>query len=269
MTSPAGPIVLIIVLILVLIIIIFNLISGSVQVPVTVVSGAGSSLGWLFEDDSRANDDIADIYADFEGEAYMAMSDVRLNYKDTIIGLGLGERDSIVLNGASYYPANAAADFVQNVLDSLDYSDYMYLCEICYIKKLRDERAALGLSENDMPEVTITRMDILSFLLDFGFIFDLTVEGGQECPTADCKEKTFDTMYCSGMCNPNPDGSPGTCPGHTPPPQKYCDHSHLKAVITVQEVPRDTLEDVVLALTEEEKNMIEIALELLNDSIQP
>lgn len=265
MTSPAGPIALIIILAVVLIVVIFNLISGSVQVPVTVVSGAGSSLGWIFGDESRANDDIADIYDDFESEAQLAMGDTRANYKDRISSLGLGDRDSIVLNGASYYPANAAGAFVQSVLDGLNYSDYMYLCEICYIQKLRDERAAQGLSENEMPDVTITRTDILNFLLSYAFIFDLNIIGGQACPTNDCVQPP--PGHCGGQCNPNPDGSPGSCLGHPVPP--FCNHSHLKAVITIQEIPRDVLENDILMLTDEEKNMIEIALELLNDSVQP
>lgn len=234
-----------------------------------MVSGAGSSLGWLFGDDSRANDDVADIYADFEGLAVMAMSDARTTYKERINNLGLGERDTIVLNGASFYPATAADEFLQSVLDGLNYSDYMYLCEICYILKLREERAAQGLSENDMPKVTITRIDILNFLLNYGFMYDLTIEGGQECPTADCKLREIPPGHCGGYCSPNDDGSPGVCPGHPVPPQPYCDHSHVRAVIVIQEVPRGVIEDDVLMLTEEEKNMIAIALELLSDIPQP
>lgn len=265
MSSPAGPIVLIIVLIVVLIVVIFNIISGAVQVPATVVSGAGSSLGWLFGDDSRANDDIADIYADFEDAAKLAMEDAKNRYKNEISGIGFGERDSVVFNGASFYPASAADGFIQSFFDSLDYDDYVYLCEICYIKKLRDERAAQGLTENDMPEVTITQADIYSFLLDYCYNFNITIEHGQTCPTMDCQEEES-TYYHGESCPDVEDG--GTCPGHTYI-HYYCDHSHIRAIITIQQVPRDVLENDVLVLTEYEKNLLDIGLELLNDSLQP
>lgn len=268
MSSPAGPIVLIIVLIVVLIVIIFNMISGAVQVPAAVVSGAGSSLGWLFGDDSRTNDDIADIYADFEDMAKQAMEDAKSNYKNEISSINFGERDSIVFNGASFYPASAADDFIQSFFDSLDYDDYVYLCQICYIKKLRDERAAQGLGANDMPEVTITQTDIYNFLVDYCYDFNITIEHGQTCPTMDCQLGESITYHynieeCSDF-----DEFLGRCSGH-PYTYNYCDHSHIRAIITIQHVSRDALENLVLMLTEDEKNLLDIGLELLNDSLQP
>lgn len=268
MSSPAGPIVLIIVLIVVLIVIIFNMISGAVQVPAAVVSGAGSSLGWLFGDDSRTNDDIADIYADFEDMAKQAMEEAKSNYKNEISSINFGERDSIVFNGASFYPASAADDFIQSFFDSLDYDDYVYLCQICYIKKLRDERAAQGLGANDMPEVTITQTDIYNFLVDYCYDFNITIEHGQTCPTMDCQLGESITYHynieeCSDF-----DEFLGRCSGH-PYTYNYCDHSHIRAIITIQHVSRDALENLVLMLTEDEKNLLDIGLELLNDSLQP
>lgn len=268
MSSPAGPIVLIIVLIVVLIVVIFNIISGAVQVPATVISGAGSSLGWLFGDDSRANDDIEDIYADFEDMAHLAMDDTRINYKNEISSISFGERDSIVFNGALFYPASAADDFIQSFFDSLDYDDYVYLCQICYIKKLRDERAAQGLGANDMPEVTITQTDIYNFLMDYCYDFNITIEHGQTCPTMDCQLGESITYHynieeCSDF-----DEFLGRCSGH-PYTYNYCDHSHIRAIITIQQVSRDVLENLILVLTDEEKNLLDTGLELLNDNLQP
>lgn len=268
MATPAGPIILAVILGVVLIVIIFNVISSAIQVPVTVVSGAGSSLGWLFGDDSHsADDEIADIYYDFEPKAISAMESARTYYKDEISGISFGERDTLEFNGSSFYPASSADEFIQNYFDNLDYDDYVYLLEICYIKKLRDERAAQGLSETDIPEVTISENDIFSFIIDYCYEFEITIIEGQPCPPRDCQEGEDITWHYGDDC-PDVGDDGGTCPGH-PYTFNYCDNSHIKAVITIQEVSRSTIEDVLLALTEDERNMLETGIDLLRNELQP
>lgn len=268
MATPAGPIILAVVLGVVLIVIIFNVISSAIQVPVTVVSGAGSSLGWLFGDDSHSADDaIADIYYDFEPKAISAMESARTYYKDEISGISFGERDTLEFNGSSFYPASSADEFIQNYFDNLDYDDYVYLLEICYIKKLRDERVARGLSETDIPEVTISEDDIFSFIIDYCYEFEITIIEGQPCPPRDCQEDEDITWHYGDDC-PDVGDDGGTCPGH-PYTFNYCDNSHIKAVIKIQEVSRSTIEDVLLALTEDERNMLETGIDLLRNELQP
>ena len=269
MSTPAGPIVLAIVLGVVLIVIIFNVISSAVQVPVTVVSGAGSSLGWLFGDDSHSADDsIADMYYDFEPKAFSAMGRARTYYTDEISDISFGERDTLEFNGASFYPASSADEFIQNYFNTLDYDDYVYLLEICYIKKLRDERIAQGLSETDIPEVTITEDDIFSFIIDYCYEFEITIVDGQPCPPRDCQEdEDIDWHYNDDDC-PDVVEDGDTCPGH-PYTYTYCDYSHIKAVITIEPISRDVLENVLLALTEDEKNMLETGIDLLNNELYP
>lgn len=268
MSTPAGPIILAVVLGVVLIVIIFNVISSAIQVPVTVVSGAGSSLGWLFGDDSHsADDEIADMYYDFEPKAFAAMESARTYYKDEISGITLGERDTLEFNGSSFYPASSADEFIQNYFANLDYDDYVYLLEICYIKKLRDEREARGLSETDIPEVTISENDILSFLIEYCFEFEITIVEGQPCPPRDCQEDEDTTWHYGDDC-PDVVEDGDTCPGHTYT-YHYCDNSHIKAVITIQPISRDVIENVLLALTEDERNMLETGIDLLRNELQP
>lgn len=268
MSTPAGPIILAVILGVVLIVIIFNVISSAIQVPVTVVSGAGSSLGWLFGDDSHSDDDeITDMYYDFEPKAFSAMESARTYYKDEISGISFGERDTLEFNGSSFYPASSADDFIKSYFDNLDYGDYVYLLEICYIKKLRDERAARGLSETDIPEVTISEDDIFSFIIDYCYEFEITIIEGQPCPPRDCQEGEDITWHYGDDC-PDVGDDGGTCPGH-PYTFNYCDNSHIKAVIVIQPVSRSTIEDVLLALTEDERNMLETGIDLLRNELQP
>ena len=269
MATPAGPIILAVVLGVVLIVIIFNVISSSIQVPVTMVSGVGSSLSWLFGgDDDRSNEDIADLYYEFEPIANAAMEDARTYYKDEISGIGFGERDTLEFNGASYYPASSADEAIQNYFDNLNYGDYVYLLEICYIKKLRDERAAQGLSDKDIPEVTLEKEDVLNFLIEYCFEFEITIIEGQSCPTADCQEEE-ELYWCFNDADcPDVVEEGDTCPGHTST-YTYCDNSHIKAVVTIEPVSRDVLENILLALTDDERNMLETGIDILHNELQP
>lgn len=269
MATPVGWIILGVVLVVVLIVIIFNMVSGAATAPVSVVSGVGSSLSWLFGGDDNnsgnSNDEIADLYYEFEPVALGAMADARTHYKDKINEISFGERDTLEFNDVSYYPASAADDAVQTYFDSLNYDDYPYLMEMCYIKKLRDERIAQGLSDRDIPEITLEREDILNFLISYCYEFDITIIEGQACPTADCQERdTIIWCYDDADC-PDVIEEGDTCPGHTEI-EKYCDNSHIKAVVTIKPIPRDILEDNLM-LTYDEREMLELALSILNEEL--
>ena len=271
MSSPAGPIILAVVGVIVVIVLIFNIVAGAIQAPISMISGIGSSLSWLFDfgdDEDHSGDDITDLYNAFEQKAFSAMDDARTYYKDQIGEISFGERDTIEFNEALYYPASSADEIIQNYFDNLDYGDYVYLLEICYIKKLRDERIAQGLSETDIPEVTITKNDIFSFLIEYCYEFEITILEGQSCPTADCKEKDDITWCYSDEDCPDVVEEGDTCPGHIST-ETYCDNSHIKAVITIKPIPNDVIENVLLVLTEDEKNMLETGIDLLNNELNP
>lgn len=268
MSTPAGPIILVIIAVVVVIVLIFNIVSGAIQVPVSMVSGIGSSLSWLFggdDSEDHSNDDIADLYNEFEQKARSAMQSARTYYINEINGISFDERDSVEFNGASYYPASFAVQnyvgaYLFNYLNS--YGDYPYLMQLCYIIKLRDERAAQGLSEDDMPEVTIEESDILSFIINYCYEFEITVKLHQSCPTSDCRTVTW--YHPDGFC---PDVSEDeACVGHL---YYFCDGSHKKVIINFQKVSKEVLENDVLMLTDTEKSMLETGISLITDSLQP
>lgn len=269
MSTPAGPIIIAIVCGIVLIVVVFNLISGAIQAPISMVSGVASSLSWLFGGDDGSdsyNQEIADLYSSFETKALAAMGDARTHYKDKISEISFGERDTLEFNEALYYPASSADEAVGAYFDSLNYDDYPYLMEMCYIKKLRDERAAQGLSDLDIPDVTLEREDILNFLIDYCYEFEITIIEGQACPTADCCEREITTWCYDDADCPDVIEEGDTCPGHTEI-ETYCDNSHIKAVVTIKPIPKDILEDVIMVLTEDERNMLETALDVLRDEL--
>lgn len=269
MSTPAGPIILAVVCGIVLIVVVFNLISGAIQAPISMVSGVASSLSWLFGGDDGSdsyNQEIADLYSSFETKALAAMGDARTHYKDKISEISFGERDTLEFNEALYYPASSADEAVGAYFDSLNYDDYPYLMEMCYIKKLRDERAAQGLSDVDIPEVTLKKEDILNFLIGYCYEFEITIIEGQTCPTADCREREI-TVWCYDDADcPDVIEEGDTCPGHTET-ETYCDNSHIKAVVTIKPIPKNILEDDILVLTEDERNMLETALDVLREEL--
>lgn len=269
MSTPAGPIILAVVCGIVLIVVVFNLISGAIQAPISLVSGVASSLSWLFGGDDGSdsyNQEIADLYSSFETKALAAMGDARTHYKDKISEISFGERDTLEFNEALYYPASSADEAVGDYFDSLNYDDYPYLMEMCYIKKLRDERAAQGLSDVDIPEVTLKKEDILNFLIGYCYEFEITIIEGQTCPTADCREREI-TVWCYDDADcPDVIEEGDTCPGHTET-ETYCDNSHIKAVVTIKPIPKNILEDDILVLTEDERNMLETALDVLREEL--
>lgn len=269
MATPVGWIILGVVLVVVLIVIIFNMVSGAATAPVSVVSGVGSSLSWLFggDDDNsgNSNDEIADLYYEFEPVALGAMADARTHYKDKISEISFGERDTLEFNEALYYPASSADEAVGAYFDSLNYDDYPYLIEMCYIKKLRDERIAQGLSDTDMPEVTLEREDILNFLIEYCYEFDITIIEGQACPTTDCQERDI-IIWCYDDADcPDVIEEGDTCPGHTET-EKYCDNSHIKAVVKFEKKSKDDIENA-LALTYDEREILELALSILEEEL--
>ncbi|MCM1060926.1 MAG: hypothetical protein NC452_11630 [Eubacterium sp.] len=281
LATPVGWIILGVVLVIVLIIILFNTISGAAGATTSVVSGVGSSLSWLFGggggdadsgDVTAANDgDIAELYEEFEGTAHLAMHKAKDYWKDQINGISFGSRDTLVFDGTSFYPASSADGYIQSYFTAMDYDDYMYLMQMCYIKKLRDERAAQGLSENEMPEVTITESDIKSFLLNYCYEFDITIIGNQTCPGANCRSSTSTyTSYCGGGESCSNHGESGSCLGHSETETTYyCDHSHIKAVVTIRKVLKSELEDDILVLTDDERQLLNLGLDILNDAVQP
>lgn len=268
MSTPAGPIIIAVVCGIVLIVVVFNLISGAIQAPISMVSGVASSLSWLFggDDSDSYNQEIVDLYNSFYSTALSAMEETRTFYKDQIDEIRFGERDTLEFNEVLYYPASSADEFVEAYFDNLNYDDYPYLMEMCYIKKLRDERVAQGLSDEDIPEVTINRSDILNFLKNYCYEFEITILEGQTCPTADCCEREVTTWCYDDADCPDVTEEGDTCPGHTEI-ETYCDDSHIKAVVTIKPIPKDVLEDNILVLTEDERNMLETALDVLRDEL--
>lgn len=270
LATPVGWIILAVVLVVVLIVILFNMLSGAATVPVSAASSVGSSLSWLFGgDDGNNNSDMSELYSGFEEKAHTAMDNVKNYYQAQIGGISFGDRDTLVFNGASFYPASAADDYVQNYFDNLDYDDYKYLMEMCYIKKLRDERAAQGLSENDLPQVTIDEEDINNFLLTYCYRFNIEIIGGQACPTLDCCSRTdTSTSHCGGGDDCSNHNDEGECLGHEETTTTYyCNHSHIKAVVTLQEIPKDELENDILVLTDDERELRDLGLQILNEGL--
>lgn len=260
MATPVGWIILAVVLVVVLIVILFNIISGAVTAPVSVVSVANSSLSWIFgNDDSSTNySNLTELYEKFEEMAHTAMDEAKTYYKEQINGINFGERDTLVINDTSFYPASSANGYIQNYIDNMYYDDYKYLVEMCYIKKLRDERAAQSLSEDEMPEVFIDKADIKDFLLNYCYEFSISQTYGQSCPSLNCHQYTH-TVYHDEDC---PDATDGECPGH-PQTNYYCDRTHFKSVITIQPVSKDMLENDILMLTDDEHSMLAMALSIL------
>lgn len=258
------------IIIVIAIVVIFNVVSGTITIPVSIISSIGSSLSWLFGggnsgSDEEHSNDIAELYRDFEQKAISAMQSARQYYMSEINGISIDERDLMEFNGTSYYPASFA---VQNYVgayfyNNFSYGDYPYLMQLCYIKKLRDKRAEQGLSENDIPEVTIEESDILSFITTYCYEFEITEKPPpNSCPTSNCRSVTW--HHPNGYC---PDVAENEdCIGHL---SYYCDRSHKKLIIKFQEVSKDVLENNVLNLTDSEKSMLETGIKLINDSLQP
>lgn len=270
--SPPGLITLAIVGGVVLIVVIFNMISGAIQVPISAISGAGSSLSWLFggdtdpavtTDDSNI-EDISELYNDFYSIACEAMADVRTNYNNQIAELNFGDRDKFTINGGgSYYPASAAQSYLTYFINTINYSDYVYLMQLCYIVKLRAVRIEQGLPEDEQPEnVTLTKDDLYSFLINYCFTFSLTTVPHQSCPTSDCLSGTW--YHPNGYCTDAPEGS-DTCIGHT---YYFCNCSHKKVDITIYQTPKDVLENDLLSLTDSEKSLLSIGTALLNQALE-
>lgn len=264
MSTPAGPIILAVVGVIVVIVLILNIVAGIIQAPISMISGIGSSLSWLFggSDEDHLNDDIRDLYNAFEQKAISAMQSARTYFIDEINAISFEERDTLEFNETSYYPAASAESVIQSYLGNLSYGDYPYLMQLCYIIKLRDERAAQSLSENDMPEVAVEEADILSLLKNYCYHFEITVKDHQSCPTSDCNSVTW--YHPDGYC---PDVSTDeSCIGHL---QYFCNLPHKKVIIKIQEVSKDVLENDILNLTQAEKSILDTGVNIIKSSIEP
>lgn len=269
MSNPVGWIILGVLVVVIIVIIIISSVSSSSVNTVSAVGGAVvSPLSWIFNDSTSPSPDIAEIYLENEEKGKAAMANARSYYKDEINGISFGERDSLELNGASFYPASSANEYIQTFFDELDYDDYIYLMELCYIKKLRDERIAQGLSENEFPKITLSTNDIEAFLINYCYDFNIEIIDGQICPSADCQEDE-DIDYCFEDNNcPDVLEEGDVCPGH-PYTYYYCDRSHIKAVVTISQLPRDLIENFILSLTEEEKTILDLGIQLINEVMEP
>ncbi len=269
MSNPVGLIILGVLVVVIIVIIIISSVSSSSVNTVSAVGGAVvSPLSWIFNDSTSPSPDIAEIYLENEEKGKAAMANARSYYKDEINGISFGERDSLELNGALFYPASSANEYIQTFFDELDYDDYIYLMELCYIKKLRDERIAQGLSENEFPEITLSTNDIEAFLINYCYDFNIEIIDGQICPSADCQEDE-DIDYCFEDNNcPDVLEEGDVCPGH-PYTYYYCDRSHIKAVVTISQLPRDLIENFILSLTEEEKTILDLGIQLISEVMEP
>ena len=265
MSSPAGPIILAVVAVIVVIVLIFNIVGGAIQAPISMISGIGSSLSWLFDfggDEDHSGDDITDLYNAFEQKAISAMQNARAYFIGEISAIIFEDRDTLEFNGTSYYPAAAAESITQNYLNNLTYGDYPYLMQLCYVIKLSDERAAQGLGENDIPEVTVEESDILSLLKNYCYNFEIIVKDHQSCPTSDCNSVTW--YHPDGYC---PDVSADeSCVGHL---QYFCNRPHKKVIIKIQEVSKSVLENDILNLTSSEKSMLDTGVNIINSFLEP
>ncbi len=255
--SPVGLIVLVVCACVVLVVVIINIIQGAVQIPVSSVGAIGSSLSWLLDGDENNNttyDNIAALYREYEQKAISAMESTRTYYLDQIGEISFEERDSLVLNDASFYPASSADGYIQSFFAGINYDDYVYLLEICSIKKLRDENS---------DQVTFEETDIFNFLTGYCYDFDITIISNQPCPTSDCKSITW--YHPDGDC-PDVSEDDDTCVGHL---YYFCDQHHKKVIITIQQVSKNILENDVLILTDTEKSMLNLGVELIKQAILP
>lgn len=247
-TSKSGILVLAAAGVVVLIVLIFNIITGAIQAPITVISGIGSSLSWLFGGDEGSSGDVsqeqnqgdpAEIYKGFYDKAKSAMQSAKNHFNEKINEISFEESDILKFNETSYYPASSAETVLQDFISTLDYEDYPYLIQVCYIKKLREERALQGLNEEDMPEVSIEEADLLDLLVNYCYIFENTVVTNQSCPSSDCKVDEDDL--------------------------KYCNNNHKKYIITIKKVLKDTLENEILQFSDSEKSMLETGVAFIGE----
>lgn len=246
MSTPVGWVILGVALVVVLIVIIFNMVSGAATVPVSVVSGMEHSLDWLFGDDTSADlDELAENYQEYLDMVHYAFEDVKGDVEDMFEGFG--ERDTLVFNGAEFYPASSGLSYVQSNMTMN--TDPKYLIEVYYIYLLRS---------TDEPE--ITKEGLYGFML--AYLFEITVEseGGHSCPTADCSTTTW--SHPDGYCTEVEEGE--ACPGHE---VTFCPNNHKLITIEFKEVPDLTGADV-LSFTEEELELLEFGLLMLDEILE-
>ena len=231
--SPVGLVILIVVVVIVLIILIMNLISGSIGGVAGTVAPAMSSLEWLFGDtQSNDWDELTEKY-----QEYIEMADSAFDELTGFAGgLSFGERDTLVFNGAEFYPASSGLYYVQQSISNMTFDD-VYFVQLYYIYMLR---------YNDEPEMTQEGM--YDFMYNIYFDISVTTTGGYACPTADCTTTTW--SHSSGYC---PDVIEGEdCPGHETP---YCPHNHKRITVTFSARPDIT---DFLNFTDDELEMLDL-----------
>lgn len=231
--SPVGLVILIVAVVIVLIILVMNLISGSIGSVAGTVAPAMSSLEWLFGDtQSNDWDELTEKY-----QEYIEMADSAFDELTGFAGgLSFGERDTLVFNGAEFYPASSGLYYVQQSISNMTFDD-VYFVQLYYIYMLR---------YNDEPEMTQEGM--YDFMYNLYFDISVTTTGGYACPTADCTTTTW--SHTSGYC---PDVGEGEdCPGHETP---YCPHNHKRITVTFSARPDIT---DFLNFTDDELEMLDL-----------
>lgn len=267
-TSPVG---LIAICVVILLVIIFNVISGAAQIPSAAASAIGSSLSWLFGDTVTSAsdptepievDELTLLYIQNKEKVLSELERVRTFYKTAVIGFDYGDRDTLVFNGSSFYPASSASEYaISQINDIVKYSDYPYFMQLCYIWKLREERVAQSLDADSLPpEITLSEDDFYNFFITYCFSLESSVEGNQYCPTNNCQIYTwFHPVQAINECN-NKDEN-GSCLGHN---TYFCNRSHKKITITFFKIGNDVIEET-LDLTDKEKTLIQIGTVFLED----
>ena len=232
--SPVGLVVLIVAVVIILIMLIMGLISGSIGGVAGTVAPAVSSLEWLFGDtQSNDWDELTEKY-----QEYIEMADSAFDKLAGFAGgLSFGERDTLVFNGAEFYPASSGLYYVQQTISNMTFDD-VYFVQLYYVYMLR---------YSDEPEMTAEGM--YDFMYNLYFDISVTTAGGYACPTADCTTTTW--SHPSGYC---PDvGEDEDCPGHETAP--FCPHNHKRITVTFSARPDIT---DFLNFTDDELEMLDL-----------
>lgn len=176
----------------------------------------------------------------------------------------------ISYNGTVYYPASGKADTINSAIESYVEGS---LTTDRFVSMLAALKVFVRRETGENPETVFTKDDFKSFIgtvngntCSYGdtfFIKTTTTVSGQTCPGSNCRVR-----YCEEGCSTriNDDGEEEQyCPGH-----RYCDHDHVKMIVSLQTVEEYTGKSVseIYGFDEEEEDMYDSYKEFIGALIE-
>lgn len=176
----------------------------------------------------------------------------------------------ISYNGTVYYPASGKADTINSAIES--YVDGSLTTDR-FVSMLAALKVFVRRETGENPETVFTKDDFKAFIgtvngntCSYGdtfFIKTTSTIGGQTCPGSNCRVRYCDEGCCTRT---NKDGEEERyCPGH-----RYCDHDHVKMIVSLQTVEEYTGKSVseIYGFDEEEEDMYDSYKEFIGALIE-